>query len=221
MAGITVAGELYHDLDGQFLEIKRQLRQPGGYPFNPEVLRGVLQDVIEGRFYANGRAAEMSPPIPILSRLYADEKITVGATDGTETIAGSEKTFPGYLDPSFKKLGLDKPGQPMGPTPAEVHEMRQDATFARMFGALGDVQKLIWEQSQIVEFCRTHSDRLRQDGYATFFLFEEDTGNGPELFVADVGVDGRGLGASVCRFGNGRVWRAVSRLRVVVPQLKH
>ena len=49
MANI-VAGELYYELDGQLLEIKRQLRQPNGYPFNPFQLKLHLQAAIEGRF---------------------------------------------------------------------------------------------------------------------------------------------------------------------------
>jgi hypothetical protein len=46
-----VAGELYYDLDGQLLEIKRQLRQKGGYPFDPMKLKGFLQKAIEGKFF--------------------------------------------------------------------------------------------------------------------------------------------------------------------------
>jgi hypothetical protein len=45
-----VAGELYYDLDGQLSEIKRQLRQPNGYPFDPQKLRRALQDAIDGKF---------------------------------------------------------------------------------------------------------------------------------------------------------------------------
>lgn len=45
-----VAGETYYELDGQLIEIKRQLRQPSGYPFNPEGLKRGLQRVIEGQF---------------------------------------------------------------------------------------------------------------------------------------------------------------------------
>ncbi len=45
-----VAGELYHELDGQLWEIKRQLRQLSGYPFDPEGLKKHLQDAVEGRF---------------------------------------------------------------------------------------------------------------------------------------------------------------------------
>ncbi len=45
----NVTGELYYDLDGQLAEIKRQLRQPNGYPFNPVALKRHLQMAIEGK----------------------------------------------------------------------------------------------------------------------------------------------------------------------------
>lgn len=45
-----VAGELYEGITGQLFEIGRQLRQPNGYPFDPEKLKRHLQDAIEGRF---------------------------------------------------------------------------------------------------------------------------------------------------------------------------
>jgi hypothetical protein len=45
-----VTGEQYYDLDGKLGEIKRQLRQKGGYPFNIIALEKHLQDAIEGRF---------------------------------------------------------------------------------------------------------------------------------------------------------------------------
>lgn len=50
MANQNVAGETYYDLDGQLLEIKRQLRQQNGYPFDPFKLRLHLQAAIEGNF---------------------------------------------------------------------------------------------------------------------------------------------------------------------------
>lgn len=50
MASQIVAGDMYRDLDGQLSEIKRQLRQQNGYPFNPMQLKYHLQAAIEGRF---------------------------------------------------------------------------------------------------------------------------------------------------------------------------
>lgn len=45
-----VEGELYSKIDGQLHEIKRQLRQPNGYPFDPSLLQRALQEMIEGKF---------------------------------------------------------------------------------------------------------------------------------------------------------------------------
>ncbi len=50
MAPQSVAGDLYYDLDGQLSEIKRQMRQVNGYPFDPTQLKAHLQAAIEGRF---------------------------------------------------------------------------------------------------------------------------------------------------------------------------
>lgn len=48
MAKQVVTGEEYFELDGQLTEIKRQLRQPNGYPFMISDLRTALQNIIEG-----------------------------------------------------------------------------------------------------------------------------------------------------------------------------
>lgn len=45
-----VSDQLYYELDGQLSEIKRQLRQQEGYPYNPEMLKESLRELIEGRF---------------------------------------------------------------------------------------------------------------------------------------------------------------------------
>lgn len=50
MASNIVAGELYETITGQLFEIGRQLRQKGGYGFNPYQLKTHLQAAIEGRF---------------------------------------------------------------------------------------------------------------------------------------------------------------------------
>jgi hypothetical protein len=55
-----VAGEQYYDIDGQLNEIKRQLRQPAGYPFDPNQLQQALQLVIEGKFSVPSRRSQSS-----------------------------------------------------------------------------------------------------------------------------------------------------------------
>lgn len=49
-----VKGDWYEKLDGKLLEIKRQMRQFGGYPYDPARLDRALQALIEGRFEAVG-----------------------------------------------------------------------------------------------------------------------------------------------------------------------
>ena len=44
-----VTGEQYMGIDGKLHEIKRQLRQPNGYPHDPERLSRALQAIVEGR----------------------------------------------------------------------------------------------------------------------------------------------------------------------------
>jgi hypothetical protein len=50
---IKLTGDQYIGLDGKLAEIKRQMRQPDGYPFDPEGLSRLLQRAIEGRWYEN------------------------------------------------------------------------------------------------------------------------------------------------------------------------
>lgn len=46
----VVKGDLYEQLDGKLFEIKRQIRQKGGYPYDPNKTLSALQAIIEGRF---------------------------------------------------------------------------------------------------------------------------------------------------------------------------
>lgn len=45
-----LAREIYIEIDGQMLEIKRQLRQLSGYPFDMVALKRHLQNAVEGKF---------------------------------------------------------------------------------------------------------------------------------------------------------------------------
>ena len=56
-----VAGELYESITGQLFEVGRQLRQPNGYPFNPNQLKQALQKVIEGKFDGTSTATQSKP----------------------------------------------------------------------------------------------------------------------------------------------------------------
>ena len=154
----------------------------------------------------------------ILVPLYEGENILIDPTTGDETIANAGDVFTGYFDPDFEHWGTNKPsGVATDATPAKVYEMHRNATFADMFASLGDIDDLCWQQGQIINFCRKHPDKLRQDGFGTFLPFKVEGVSSP--FVSRVRVLGGGLGVDVGRLGLGIVWGAGYRGRVVVPQL--
>lgn len=80
---VPVAGEQYYGIDGQLHEIKRQLRQPNGYPFDPAQLQEFLQRAVEGRFQ-NGAAKTPAKKSRPKFKLAADGTVTFTVTsDGT------------------------------------------------------------------------------------------------------------------------------------------
>ena len=152
-----------------------------------------------------------------LRQLFVGEAISVGATDGTETIAKARNVFVAGIDSDFVAWGLDVPSRPTKATKAIVCEITNDGTFAEVFESLNrSLDSLCWEQSQIVEFAKKYRDRICEDRRATFFLFKV----GNKFFVAYVHVhsDG-GLHVYVDRFSNDNVWYAEDRHRFAVPQL--
>lgn len=151
-------------------------------------------------------------------RAISNDPVAIGATDGTQVISNAKDTFPGGIDDDFVNWGADEASDPTGEIKTKVYELVQDATFAQVFGAFGvPTEKLCLTQSQIVEFCRKHRDKLRTEGCATFFPFQSRG----KFFVACVDFDDRGrLEVGVYRFEYGGVWLAGYQRRVVVPQLK-
>lgn len=158
----------------------------------------------------------------ILRRLYEDETTVIASMLGVETVAGAKNLFTGYLSSDFKNWGTDLPDKPTADQPVEIYEMVEDGDFKTIFGSLErPIGSMLLTQSQIIAFCRDHSDKLRKEGFATFFPFKVGEEILPDLsnvFVADVYVYGRGLHAGVYRFSDGGVWHGGYRHRVVLPQ---
>lgn len=127
-------------------------------------------------------------------------------------ISDAKSIFTGWLDSDFKNWNL-KDECDANPMEMAVLEMDKDATFKEIFT---DPEKMIVTQGQILSFVQNHKDKLRTDGYATFFLFKA----GNEFFVVDVYFRDDGLlEVNVDRFSHGLVWDAGYRHRIVVPQL--
>ncbi|MDD4902842.1 MAG: hypothetical protein PHE24_06990 [Patescibacteria group bacterium] len=152
----------------------------------------------------------------ILRLISGGEILTIEGLDGQEYIGGAKEVFKGYIDDDFKNYGLNQAGDATPETAVQVHELIEDASFAKMFTSLtSDLDKLCLTQHQIKRFCVKYPNWLRQEGYATFFLLKM---NG-EYFVALVYVSSDGLFVYVRRFERDDVWFAEYRYRLVVPQL--
>jgi len=152
----------------------------------------------------------------ILRIISGSEELKLDAVDGNQTIYNSKGVFTS-IDSDFKNYGANTTGSATKETNVDVYEMVKDATFAQMFGSLGnDLDKLCLTQHQILNFISKHKNWLRSDGYATFFLFK----SGENFFVANVYFDDDGsLGVDVFRFELDHVWDTKYRHRVVLPQL--
>lgn len=141
-----------------------------------------------------------------LRRLYETESIVVSATDGIETFASSG-IFTGGIYGEALPIGV---GKPTLATNAIVNEMIEDGRFTELFESLGERKR--WQESQVVQFCCDHRNKLRTGGYGTFFELE-----GGFVASVDVNDDGRPR-VFVRRFSVDYVWSPEFLLRVVAPQ---
>jgi hypothetical protein len=149
-----------------------------------------------------------------LKRIFADEIIELDASNGHETLAAAKDLF-GDRIYGAKERG---PCKPTKKTLTAVYEMIENGSYQEIFGGFGEnLERLCLTEDQIVKFCRKHRDKLRKEGYATFFLFqneEDDT-----FSVAVVSIVGGELFVVVDSLDRGSVWDTECRRRVVVPQL--
>lgn len=154
------------------------------------------------------------------------KKLMLDPTDGKKTFVNAKAVFLAHLDRDFERWGLDVPSPATGPTNVEVHKMVENGKFTDVFGGFGvELGKLAFTQDQAVEFVEKHQNWLCPDDWGTFLLIKVKLNSGTmdekeEFFVVYVRWFGGKLGAFVRLFSDDRVWFAVDRVRVVVPQLK-
>lgn len=120
-----VAGDLYYELDGQLSEIKRQLRQPNGYPFDPYQLKAHLQAGIEGRFVK----------FTLLNSLR-----TISAPACKKFVAADhvKKTNIGWMSGAFKEHLLPKIEEDVPATELVISELTRESPNAPIREELGD-----------------------------------------------------------------------------------
>lgn len=216
-----VAGELYEGITGQLFEIGRQLRQPNGYPFDPEGLKSFLQLAVEGKF--NGATAPAVKP----AFLKLIGTTTLGEVVGKKT----RNCFTGKLW-SYRDTNLDNwlPAEQAGQSEGivSVYQLGEAVTSREMAAkavGLGAGTSLDLLAKALREGGHTFTlpaieqmvDKqeagenvdLRTDGYANF-AFVEDA-NGSVSVVVFVRSGGR-LFVNLNRLDCDRRWDAGNRL---------
>lgn len=179
-----VTGEMYYDIDGQLAEIKRQLRQPNGYPFNPDLLKIALQNAIEGRF-GNDRDPSF---------------LEVTATTSLEADASTISTLRPTKDLSFAEIA------------AKVLSVGVNSSIRFLGTALienGHTLTQAQAEEMVGRTERGEKTCVYTDGYGRFFFFE--TGN-PENPVRIGSVGRFGLSGGSLKLG--RTCRVFHRLFV-------
>ncbi len=152
-----------------------------------------------------------------LTELYREEEIFVDECGGTKEsgLHYAGDLFTVYLSTNLKDWNLINPQKKMEKTEVKMFEMHKDGDYRTLFGSFSkDLEALCMTQAQIKNFCQMHKDKLRTNGYGTFFLFKE----GNAFFVASVCFldDGR-LELRVHEFSFDYVWCACYQHRIVVP----
>lgn len=220
-----VAGELYYELDGQLLEIKRQLRQPNGYPFNPNQLKVALQNAIEGKF---GEVPQATPENQI-SLFSVIATMNLGAVAGKKT----RKCFVGnrwyYRDGDFDNwLPANQPNAEA--CAITVLGLSRDWTFAEAAAAVlgigtdtsiqllgkalienGLTMTLAQAEEMVEATERGGNTGIRTNGLGNFFFVETGDPKDP-VSVGYVHRAEHDWNARLDRLGGGRRWRAGRRL---------
>jgi len=102
-----------------------------------------------------------------------------------------------------------------------VHEVVENADFVAMHNSFNVRLEKLWTTKREREaFCKEQYDKLRKNGYATFFLHKKDETK-PEtpdnLEVAHVRVFPEGLNVCMYPFEHAREWTAKYQHRLVSP----
>ncbi len=224
-----VAGELYYELDGQLWEIKRQLRQPNGYPFNPDQLRVALQNAIEGKF--DEQVVEVSAPTKPTPLFSVIATTNLGAVAGKKT----KQCFTGsryvYRDADFDNwlpanqsnadacvvstLGFAE-SWTFAEAAAKLLGIGADSGVKLLGTALienGHTMTLAQAEEMVEKTERVEKTGMRTDGYGNFFFVETGDTKNP-VSVGRVYRVERVWFAFVLRLDDGSRWYALRRLLV-------
>ena len=170
---VQVAGELYYDIDGQLAEIKRQLRQPNGYPFEPHHLKTRLQDLIEGRFGEEKFEVPL-PPKKAATVLAFREDLSVGPLTKRFIPNKFFVTRPGlYLWNDMQRILKDAKAVEPSEATAKLKsfDLTKKAYDKQIKAELPEHHEVeLWEIAELIEAQKEGGDGpLLTNGYANIF----------------------------------------------------
>ena len=166
----VVTGEQYKIIDGKMLELKRQIRQPGGYPFDPDQLVQYLQLAVEGKFESC---------LPSISKRLLEQVGTVSLPaikiDTGELIkSGKIGDVPVVFGDNFKKVFGNIIEYFIPATALRVHRLMERSPDAPIISELGGEEAVEVKLGQIVEFMRLQG-RPKESAWFVFYVRDEQS----------------------------------------------
>lgn len=150
------------------------------------------------------------------------ETVLLPACGGSRLISEAGDLFVDGIDPGFVDYDANRHAPDTPEALVEILEMAEDADFVKMFGCLTsvhDLDVLCLTQSQIIQFCVSHRDKMSTRGL-NFFLLK----SGQELFVVGIAVSKANgfyfrASAEIYYFWSGEVLSAKIPRRIIVPRI--
>lgn len=184
MAPKRVAGDLYADIDGQMLEIKRQLRQRDGYPYDPMRLVDHLQAAIEGNLVNRhgklfmGTTNEIlllekigTTEIPAQGRFVVQERFAVDVAD-------TARVKISYLGDNFRKWFIGKIEEPTALATLRYAKLTRFSVDGPILVELGDKAETTLSQVCTLMERQPNGEEgvLLADGQANIFYVRDADG---------------------------------------------
>lgn len=202
---VKVGGELYKSITGQLFEIARQLRQPNGYPFDPESLQKHLQAAIEGRFGGGIKSSLLelvgSIAVPATAEKFVAHKRFVVDTNDKAGVKIA------WLGVNFKEWFLGKTEEAIGESELRYHKLLKSSLDAPIIATLGGEEKVEIALAQMFSLLEKQGDSEQgvflTNGYANIFYIRDING---VLRAVHAYWYGDGWYASACSVGHPGRW---------------
>lgn len=174
-----VTGEQYYEIDGQLAEIKRQLRQSNGYPFDVESLKKHLQDGIEGRF---SQVEKTETILEFFGTVIVPARTERFIAKNHFIVDKSKKARVqiSYLGDNFRNNFLNKTEEAISETILQYHQLKKSSRDIPIINELGGKDKTettLAEMFSLMEKQPNGEDGvLLINGYANIFYIRDENG---------------------------------------------